>query len=76
MSFADQRVTFDTFRGMKASGELPYGTLPVLVVDGAQKRTIAQSNAILRYAGKLGGLYPTIRSTRYASTSCSTSARK
>ena len=58
ISFADQRIAFDTFRGMKASGELPYGTVPVLVVDGAQKRTIAQSNAILRYAGKLGGLYP------------------
>ena len=38
--------------------ELPFGSLPVLDVGGAAPTRIAQSNAILRYAGKLTGLYP------------------
>lgn len=33
----------------------PFGQLPVLEVDGEK---YAQSNAILRYVGKLTGLYP------------------
>ena len=33
----------------------PFGSVPVLEFEGKQ---YAQSNAILRYAGKLGGLYP------------------
>ena len=41
---------------MKASGELPYGQVPLLVVDGRHK--IAQSAAIIRFIGKLSGLYP------------------
>ena len=41
---------------MKASGELPYGQLPVLDVDGVR---IAQSVAIARFCGKRAGLYPT-----------------
>lgn len=34
---------------------LPYGSLPVLTVDGEE---YAQSAAILRYCGKVAGLYP------------------
>lgn len=33
----------------------PYGVVPVLTVDGVDH---AQSNAILRYCGRLAGLYP------------------
>jgi glutathione S-transferase len=53
--FTDKHVDFDAFGAMKASGELPFGALPILLVDG---ETISQSSAILRYAGQLSGLYP------------------
>lgn len=52
----DTRLTRDEFDAMKASGELPYGQVPLLVVDGKHK--IAQSAAIIRFIGKLSGLYP------------------
>jgi glutathione S-transferase len=55
VQFTDQHVAPDTFPALKASGELPFGALPVLKVGD---RTISQSNAILHYAGKLSGLYP------------------
>ena len=51
--FTDERIKFDKWKEMKAS--TPFGSLPLLVVDG---ETFAQSNACLRYAGKLSGLYP------------------
>jgi prostaglandin-H2 D-isomerase / glutathione transferase len=41
---------------MKADGRLPFSQVPVMAVDG---QTIAQSGAIIRYCGKLSGLYPT-----------------
>lgn len=53
--FEDHRPGRDSFRAMKASGELPFGQLPVLDVDGQR---IAQSVAIARFCGKLAGLYP------------------
>lgn len=59
IAFEDRRIPFDEFKRMKAAGELPFGLLPVLIVDGPEKRTLTESNAILRYAGKLAGLYPT-----------------
>jgi prostaglandin-H2 D-isomerase / glutathione transferase len=59
IEFTDERVPFDKFRQMKEAGELPFGSFPVLVVDGTPPRRIAQSNAILRYVGKLAALYPT-----------------
>lgn len=43
------------FRAMKERGELPWGMVPVLQTpDG----TIAESSAILRFAGRLAGLVP------------------
>lgn len=53
--FDDRHVTRDEHFEKKAKGEWPWGALPVLDVDGER---VCQSNAILRYAGKLAGLYP------------------
>jgi len=52
--FEDHRVKPQDWAAMKAS--TPFGGLPVLTVDG---RAISQSNSILRFVGKLTGLYPT-----------------
>ena len=40
---------------MKESGQLTYGQVPALFVDGKQ---VNQSSSIIRVVGKLGGLYP------------------
>lgn len=52
--FTNEAVEFKDWPSLKPN--TPLGSLPVLDVDGKFK--IAQSNAILRYFGKLGGLYP------------------
>ncbi len=47
----------DDFIAMKESGKLPYGQVPVLIVN--DKDVIAQSAAIMRYVGRLNPrLYP------------------
>jgi len=51
--FVDDRVKFADWAGRKPS--TPFGALPVLEVNG---QTVAQSNGINRYVGKLTGLYP------------------
>jgi glutathione S-transferase len=53
--FEDRHVTRDQHLEAKAKGEWPWGALPVIDIDGDR---VSQSNAILRYAGKLTGLYP------------------
>eukprot|EP00931_Biecheleriopsis_adriatica_P088884 TRINITY_DN63110_c0_g1_i1.p1 TRINITY_DN63110_c0_g1~~TRINITY_DN63110_c0_g1_i1.p1 ORF type:complete len:229 (-),score=59.64 TRINITY_DN63110_c0_g1_i1:106-792(-) len=45
----------DEFIRMKQSGELQFGQVPALIVQG---KTLTQSAAILRYVGKQAGLYP------------------
>jgi|MDTA01.1.fsa_nt_gb glutathione S-transferase len=55
IEFEDVRPGREEFRAMKSSGELPYGQLPVMDVDGTR---IAQSVAIARLCGQLAGLYP------------------
>ena len=47
----------DEFLAIKASSRLPFGQVPMLEIDG--KHAMAQSTAIMRYLGKLSGLYPT-----------------
>lgn len=42
---------------LKKAGAFPFGSVPVLDLPGQPER-FAQSSAILRYAGKLAGLYP------------------
>mmetsp|Transcript_27937 Transcript_27937/g.49567 ORF Transcript_27937/g.49567 Transcript_27937/m.49567 type:complete len:226 (+) Transcript_27937:103-780(+) len=49
--------TRDEFLAMKEGTRLPFGQVPMLEVDG--KHNIVQSSAIMRYLGKLAGLYPT-----------------
>ena len=53
--FEDVRVTGLEFKDMKSRGDLPFGQLPVMDIDGTR---IAQTGAIARFCGKLAGLYP------------------
>eukprot|EP00803_Ostreobium_quekettii_P006244 evm.model.scf_131.2 EVM.evm.TU.scf_131.2 scf_131:15187-15813(-) len=53
LDFEDVRLTREQFLAEKA--DLPFGLLPVLEVDGER---ISQSLAILRYVGRLSGLFP------------------
>jgi len=46
----------DEFLAIKDSSRLPFGQVPMLEIDG--KQVMIQSNAIMRYLGKLSGLYP------------------
>jgi len=49
-------VSRDEFLAMKEGSRLPFGQVPMLEVDG--KVAMVQSSAIMRYLGKLSGLYP------------------
>lgn len=51
--FEDDRVKGADWESRKPS--TPFGALPVLELD---RQTVAQSNGINRYVGKLAGLYP------------------
>ena len=53
VDFEDRRISFQEFGQIR--NELRFTCVPVLEVDGAQ---ITQSNAMLRYAGRLANLYP------------------
>ena len=52
--FEDDRVPPSDWERRKPN--TPFGALPLLEVDG---QTLAQSNAVNRYVGKLTDLYPT-----------------
>jgi glutathione S-transferase len=54
IDFEDVRLKFPEFR--EAQPSFRFHALPVLEIDG---QPITQSNAHLRYVGKLAGLYPT-----------------
>ena len=54
IAFEDHRFTFPEFAEVRKTA--PFGQAPVMEVDGVM---VTQCDAMLRYAGKLGGLYPT-----------------
>ena len=56
IEFEDLRPSREEISKMRTEGIFPFGQLPVLQVDS---KTIAQTGAIARFCGKLGGLYPT-----------------
>jgi glutathione S-transferase len=59
IAFVDEHLSLEQFLECRAALELPFGGLPVLVVEtGEGTSCVAQSNAILRFAGRLAGLYP------------------
>ncbi len=55
VEFDNVHVGRDEFMAMKSSGELPYGQLPVLEVDGFR---VGQAVAIAKFCGKVSGHYP------------------
>lgn len=59
VAFEDDFIAPDQFGERRASGEFPFGGLPVLELETTTGKVCsAQSNAILRLAGRLSGLYP------------------
>ena len=59
VAFEDDFIPPEQFRERRAAGEFPFGGLPVLDVETTTGNVCsAQSNAILRFAGRLSGLYP------------------
>ena len=53
IDFEDHRIPFGEF--MKTRSDMRFTCAPVLEVDGV---AVTQSNSMLRYVGKLAGLYP------------------
>jgi glutathione S-transferase len=54
IAFEDHRFSFPEFAEVRKT--TPFNQVPTLHVDGVQ---VTQCDAILRYAGRLAGLYPT-----------------
>jgi len=54
IEFEDERLSFEQFGEMRHG--TPFNALPVLNIDGAD---VTQTNSLLRYVGKMAGLYPT-----------------
>lgn len=55
VEWEDVAIDGARFRTMKEEGELPWGMVPILQTSDG---TIAESSAILRFAGHLAGLVP------------------
>jgi glutathione S-transferase len=59
IDFIDEHLSYEQFTACRAANEFPFGGLPVMVIETASnKLCVAQSNAILRFAGRMAGLYP------------------
>ena len=54
IDFEDHRISFPEFGEMRSGTR--FSCVPVLEIDG---NAVTQSNAMLRYVGKIAGLYPT-----------------
>lgn len=58
ITFVDEHLTSEQFKACRAANEFPFGGLPVMLIETAEgELCVAQSNAILRFAGRLTGLY-------------------
>ena len=55
VEFEDDRIAFRDWGERKK--QTPFGSVPILEVDG---KRLTQSNSILRYVGRLTGLYPEV----------------
>jgi glutathione S-transferase len=53
IEFEDHRISFEEF--MKCRDQMRFRCAPVLEIDGTE---VTQSNAMLRYVGKMADLYP------------------
>ena len=53
VEFEDHRISFEEF--MKVRSEMRFTCAPELEIDDV---TVTQSNSMLRYVGKIAGLYP------------------
>ena len=53
IQYEDERISFEQFGEMRSN--LPLKAVPVMETDGV---TYTQTNAMLRYAGRLANLYP------------------
>lgn len=53
IDFEDHRISFEEF--MQTRREMRFTCSPTLEIDGVE---VTQSNAMLRYVGKMAGLYP------------------
>eukprot|EP00928_Gymnodinium_smaydae_P093507 TRINITY_DN7771_c0_g2_i1.p1 TRINITY_DN7771_c0_g2~~TRINITY_DN7771_c0_g2_i1.p1 ORF type:complete len:231 (+),score=56.00 TRINITY_DN7771_c0_g2_i1:113-805(+) len=56
IAFEDERISYEEVAKRRAEGQLPYGQVPVLSIDGSP--AFGQSGALLRWAGRKAGLYP------------------
>lgn len=53
IAFEDHRISFQEFGEMRQ--DTRFNSVPVLEIDGA---AVTQSNSMMRYVGKMAGLYP------------------
>lgn len=53
IDFEDHRISFEQF--MQTRGDMRFTCSPTLEIDGV---VVTQSNSMLRYVGKMAGLYP------------------
>jgi glutathione S-transferase len=55
IEFEDVRVSYEQVDQMRKLGQLPFGQVPVLEING---EVHGQSGSLLRWAGRQAGLYP------------------